>query len=77
VSFEEAATAFIDPHAERIRDIKHSVREERFLLLAESVGNRILVVAHTARGISLRIISARPAKLRERRRYEDVRDGRR
>jgi uncharacterized DUF497 family protein len=77
VTFEEAATAFLDQYAERIRDTKHSEREDRFLLLAESVGHRILVVSHTARGLNLRIISARPAKLRERRRYDDVRNGRR
>ncbi len=77
VSFEEASTAFIDPNGERIRDAKHSEMEERFLLLAESVRHRILVVAHTARGSSLRIISARPAKLSERRRYDEARDERR
>jgi uncharacterized DUF497 family protein len=77
VTFEEAATAFLDKQAERIRDAKHSETEERFLLLAESVGKRILVVCHTVRGLNLRIISARLAKLRERRRYEDVRNGRR
>jgi uncharacterized DUF497 family protein len=77
VTFMEAATSFLDKYAERMPDPKHSENEERFLLLAESVGQRILVVAHTSRGLSLRIISARPAKWKERRRYEDARDGRR
>jgi uncharacterized DUF497 family protein len=76
VTFMEAATAFLDEFGERMPDPKHSQVEERFLLLARSLGDRILVVAHTARGVSLRIISARPAKSRERRRYEDTRDGR-
>lgn len=77
VTFMEAATAFLDNYAERMPDPKHSLNEERFLLLAESVGHRILVVAHTSRGLGLRIISARPAKWKERRRYEDARDRRR
>jgi uncharacterized DUF497 family protein len=76
VSFVEATTAFVDKYAERMPDPKHSEDEERFLLLAASVGNRILVVVHTVR-VRLRIISARLAKSKERRRYEDARDGRR
>jgi uncharacterized DUF497 family protein len=76
VTFMEASTAFLDGFGERMPDPKHSKVEERFLLLARSVGNRILVVAHTARGTSLRIISARPAKRKERSRYEDARGGR-
>jgi uncharacterized DUF497 family protein len=77
VSFLEAASAFLDRDQERIPDIEHSEHEDRFLLLAESFRHRILVVSHTARGRLIRLISARVAKPRERRRYEDVRDGRR
>jgi hypothetical protein len=77
VTFAEAATAFLDMYAERMPDLKHSEVEERFLLIAASIGNRILVVAHTARDVRLRIISARLAKSKERSRYEDTRDGRR
>ncbi len=72
VTFLEAATAFLDSRAQRMPDPKHSDQEERFLLLAESVGDRILVAAHTVRGLSFRIISARPAKLKERRRHDEV-----
>jgi uncharacterized DUF497 family protein len=77
VSFLEAASAFLDRDQERIPDIEHSEHEDRFLLLGESFRHRILVVSHTARGRLIRLISARVAKPRERRRYEDVRDGRR
>mgnify|MGYP001796318794 CR=1 FL=1 len=36
-----------------------------------SVDGRLLVVSHTARGDSIRIISARVATRRERKDYED------
>ena len=75
VSFPEAATAFLDGHAEMIPDIDHSEEEDRFLLLATSFRLRVLVVIHVARGLRLRIISARTATSHERRRYEARRVG--
>lgn len=66
VSFEEAATAFLDPMA-RIFDDPDLVRDElRFLLVGMSVRSRLFVVVHVERGDSLRIISARLATSRER-----------
>jgi uncharacterized DUF497 family protein len=55
-----------------IPDPDHSVDEERFLLLGLSNRRRLLVVAHTERGGSIRIISARRANRRERRTYEEA-----
>jgi len=66
VSFEEAATAFGDPLSVTIRDPDHSEEEERFVLLG-----RFLVVVHTERGDTIRIISARLAKGHERKAYEE------
>lgn len=63
VSFDEACTAFQDP--------LHSKREERFVLIGQSVKKRILVVVHTERGGQIRIISARLATRQERRSYEE------
>ena len=77
VTFLEASTAFLDGFGERISDIDHSEDEDRFLLLAASYRLRILVVAHAARSFSIRIISAREATPRERRRYAETHDGRR
>jgi uncharacterized DUF497 family protein len=77
VSFIEAATAFFDEFAETIPDLDHSDEEDRFLLLATSTRRRILLVVHVARQSRLRIISARPATPRERRRYEATKFGRR
>ncbi len=71
VDFQEAATAFSDPLSITVGDPEHSLREERWLLLGQSVAGRLLVVAHTELGDEIRIISARPATRRERTTYEE------
>jgi hypothetical protein len=50
VAFDEAATSFGDPLSLTIPDSDHSVGEQRWLLLGESVAGLLLVVAHTERG---------------------------
>jgi hypothetical protein len=69
-SFEDAATAFGDPLSVTIQDPKHSNDEDRFLLLGETQDKKLVVVAHTDRNDTIRIISARPATGREREEYE-------
>src|SRR5207248_3500162 len=70
VDFHEAATAFGDPLSITIPDPQHSIGEERWLLVGQSVAGRLVVVAHTERGDEIRIINARPATRRERQTYE-------
>ena len=69
VTFTEAATVFGDPLARTRADPRHSVGEERLVTLGQSRQGRLLVVAHTERGETIRIISARPATAHERRQY--------
>jgi uncharacterized DUF497 family protein len=69
VSFEEAATAFGDPQSLTDFDPDHSEDEERFVLLGATHAGRLVVVVHTDRGESVRLISARIATKRERRTY--------
>lgn len=71
VDFEDAVTAFTDPHGLRISDPDHSADEERYLLLGMTWDMRILVVSHCYRSgsDSIRIISARTATGRERDQY--------
>lgn len=71
VSFDEASTAFGDPLSRTIYDPLHSEREDRFVLIGESLRGRLLVVVHTERGERIRIISARLATNKERRRHEE------
>ena len=70
VAFDEAATAFFDPLSMTVPDPDHSVEERRFITMGASSGGRLVVVAHTERGSTLRIISARLASASERKRYE-------
>ena len=70
VSFDEATTVFFDPLSMTVPDPDHSIGERRFITMGASSGGRLLVVAHTDRGSTLRIISARSASASERKRYE-------
>ena len=71
VSFEEAVTAFSDPLGQIIDDPRHSADEERFVLLGRSDRRRLPVVMFTEHGEAIRLISARRATPRERRRHEE------
>ena len=74
VSFEEAATAFLDPDGLDGEDLGHSHGEPRRLRLAKSSTGRVLVIADTERRKDheavTRIISARRASRKERKNYE-------
>jgi len=71
VWFDEAVTAFGDPLAQIIDDPDHSVGEQRSILLGQPDRGRLLVVMFTERRDSIRLISARRATPRERRRHEE------
>ena len=70
VDFDEATTVFGDPLALTFDDLDHSDEENRFLTFGISSRNRPLVVAHTFRGDTIRIISARRMTPRELKDYE-------
>lgn len=75
VSFEEAASVFLDPNAISIFDVGHSQLEDRWLTLGMSSLGRILVFCHTFGDeakdrASVRIISSRKATQREIRQYQ-------
>jgi uncharacterized DUF497 family protein len=72
VSFDEAATAFEDPRSITIADFEHSRTEERCILIGRSIEGRVLVVVHTDRGNTIRLVSARRATWRERLTYEQA-----
>jgi uncharacterized protein len=71
IDFREAATIFDDPLSTTFSDVDHSESEQRFLTIGESARRRVLVVAHTEEGDTIRIISAREATRREQRFYEE------
>ena len=71
VTFDEACTAFRDPLALLMPDPDHSLSEERYIVLGMSSQQRLLVVTFAERPPRTRLISARRATRRERRRYEE------
>lgn len=71
MAFEEAATVFGDPLGRIAADPRHSIGEERFVLLGFSGTFRLLAVMFAERGDGIRLISARPATRRERKEYEE------
>ena len=70
VAFGEAVTVFYDPLAATFGDPDHSGDESRFVTVGYSARGRLLVVCHVQRGVATRLISARRATARERRRHE-------
>jgi hypothetical protein len=70
ISFDEAVTVFYDPLAATFADPDHSDDESRFITVGYSVRGRLLVVCHVDRGGAIRLISARRATPRERKRHE-------
>jgi len=71
VSFQEAATVFGDPLSLTYEDPDYFALEQRFVTIGTSNNNRVLIVAHTDRDDSVRIISARKATRGERKYYEE------
>jgi hypothetical protein len=71
VSFEEASTVFYDDLAKIDDDPDHSIGEHRELIFGRSAGGRFLLVSFTERGDAIRIIHARVAAKRERKKYEE------
>jgi hypothetical protein len=69
VSFEEAQSAFSDPMALVVFDVRHSNHEDRYLLIGISDRGRLLTVSYTKRDDKTRIISARTATKGEAKAY--------
>ena len=71
VPFEEAVTAFYDPLAATFDDPEHSQEESRLITVGYSAQDRLLVVCHVEGRGTVRLMSARRATSRERKRHED------
>jgi len=71
ISFQEAATVFGDVLAISFDDPDHSVNEHRILTFGLSCTGKAIIVSHTERNKSMRIISARLMTKQERQIYEE------
>ena len=69
IDFADAALVLYDDLAVTVPD--DDADEERFVTLGTDALGRLLVVVYTWRDERIRIISARRATRKERRRYED------
>jgi uncharacterized DUF497 family protein len=71
VTFEEASTAFADWDSITVPDPDHSIGEQRWYPLGVSERGNLLVVSHTERKDTFRVISAWKANRRQRKQYEE------
>ena len=71
ISFDEAVTVFYDPLSATFADPDHSIEEDRFVTVGYSSQGHLFIVSHTERGDAIRIISACPATVSERKRHEN------
>ena len=73
VSFNLAASVFLDPLALTFPDPEHSYGEARFITIGFGGDSNLLIVSHLeVNEETIRIISARQATTRERRDYEEL-----
>ena len=75
ISFEEAIAIFDDPNVLNYEDTRFNYGETRFvsigqIILVTQEKTVIIVVIHTQRNQTIRLISARKANERERKCYE-------
>ena len=75
ITFERAATVFLDPEALSIFDDKHSQQEDRWITLGLDRIGALLAICHTYQeetegSAKTRIISARKATRNEAKQYE-------
>jgi uncharacterized DUF497 family protein len=76
ITFEEAATVFLDILHISVFDDEHSEYEERWITLGKNSNDHLIVVIHTfeehnEQKATLRIISARKATKHEQKQYEE------
>jgi uncharacterized DUF497 family protein len=69
ISFDEATTVFKNSTALVVDDTEHSEVEDRRKIIGHRMQMRVLVVIFTIRHESIRIISARKANEREKKKY--------
>ena len=71
ISFDQAKSVFSDPFLLTFPDAGHSEMEERFVNIGRSPKGNVLIVIHTEREESIRIISCRKATASECKIYEE------
>ncbi len=70
VTYFECEEAFNDPNKVMLKDVKHSLNEERYLMIGKTNLSRYLFVVFTMRKDKIRVISARDLNKKEYKLYE-------
>ncbi len=70
VTNEECEEAFFDDKKQTLKDIKHSQKENRYIILGKTKKGRLLFIVFTIRNKKTRVISARDLKKKEVKLYE-------
>lgn len=71
VTDQECEEVFFDQGKKIFKDLLHSDKEERYILLGQTKENRILFIVFTIRSGKVRVISARDLNKKEKRLYEE------
>lgn len=72
ITTNEAEEVFLDQEQLIFEDDKHSQKEKRFTIIGKIRKRSILFLSFTIRENKVRIISARKANVKERRKYEET-----
>ncbi len=72
VTHKEAEEVFVDEWSFVLPDIKHSQKEERFIIVGKTLEKKDLFVVFVVRGKKIRMISARRMHRKEVLRYEKL-----
>lgn len=70
VSRNQSEEIFLDKDLKILKDIKHSEKEERYIVIGKTFQKVVLFAVFTQRANKVRIISARKANKKEKRYYE-------
>jgi len=70
IANQESEEAFFDKKSVIYKDVFHSYKEDRFILLGKTKNGRLLYIVFTYRGKKIRIISSRDVNKKEVRLYE-------
>ena len=72
ISSREAEEVFLDESLQILKDVKHSQRESRYIAVGKDFSGGIIFIVFTIRNSKVRVISARPANIKERQHYEQA-----
>lgn len=71
ISVKESEELFLNENILFNDDIKHSQKEKRFIAIGKTLEDKILFAVFNFRKDKIRIISARPANKKEKKKYEE------